>query len=118
MQSTKLFFGSGLGCARLPECPQGLKPALVLSLDGTAEGRALPETIGGIFPAGFSFAPPGLDFVRPLTHGLRRGLHSCAAARLVYRSCYNDRGLHLYAAARLTAGSLFRRFGIAFARCP
>ena len=29
-----------------------------------------------------SFAPSGLNLRRLLTHGLRRGLHSCAASRL------------------------------------
>src|ERR1039458_6494307 len=39
-----------------------------------------------LFPSQFSqlsFAPPGLFFFFPsVTHGLRRGLHSCAASRL------------------------------------
>ena len=30
----------------------------------------------------FSFAPSGAALFRTFTHGLRRGLHSCAAARL------------------------------------
>jgi hypothetical protein len=29
-----------------------------------------------------SFAPLGLSFLIAQTHGLRRGLHSCAASRL------------------------------------
>src|ERR1700722_8134488 len=32
--------------------------------------------------AGFSFAPSGLALVAFSTHGLRRGLYSCAASRL------------------------------------
>ena len=31
---------------------------------------------------GFSFAPSGLAYLPPTTHGLRRGLHSVAASRL------------------------------------
>src|ERR1019366_2263685 len=31
---------------------------------------------------GFSFAPSGLVHLQLATHGLRRGLHSCAATRL------------------------------------
>jgi hypothetical protein len=58
------------------KAPQWLKPAFLLTGSGTAGSRALPKTF---------------------THGLRRGLHSCAASRL-------NRALHRYAAARLGVG--------------
>jgi len=83
------------------------------------------------FSDGFSFAPSGLDFVGSCTHGLRRGLHSyaaprliycgcdnncgldsCAASRLVYRGFDNNRGLRFSDASRLTAGFVLRRLGI------
>jgi hypothetical protein len=70
------------------------------------------------FPRGFSFAPSGLDFVWSRTHGLRRGLCSCAAPRLVYCGCDNNRGMHFSGASLLTAGFVLRRVVIAIAPCP
>ena len=34
-------------------------------------------------PGNYSFAPSGLAFIPLSTHGLRRGLHSCAASRVI-----------------------------------
>lgn len=118
MHSANFFFASGLGCVMLSEFHQGLKPAFVFSLGGTAESCALPEIIGGVFPAGFAFAPSGLDSVRSRTHGLRRGLCSCAASRLVYRGSSRVRRGLLSGASLLTAGFVLRRFVITFALCP
>jgi cytosine/adenosine deaminase-related metal-dependent hydrolase len=53
------------------------------------------EAIGFVAPAApsspmdlgrnYSFAPSGLNQFPPITHGLRRGLYSCAASRLLSR---------------------------------
>src|SRR5580698_7086865 len=47
---------------------------------GCAHGLRVPRTPKGMRRR--SFAPPGLDFFPFITHGLRRGLYSCAASRL------------------------------------
>jgi hypothetical protein len=91
--------------------PQGLKPACLLAVGGTAEAvplqnkvtiRVFPlkrvgensvvppglESFFPLFPAlkcvreNYSFAPLGLHNLPLFTHGLRRGLHSYAASRL------------------------------------
>src|ERR1019366_7334470 len=51
----------------------------------------------------FSFAPLGLALVPLATHGLRRGLHSCAASRLLPWAAFLRRFT-----ARASAGPLFR----------
>ncbi len=59
-----------------------------------------------------SFAPLGLDLRRLLTHGLRRGLHSCAAPRLKARAL-RSKLLVLVCFAFLTAPLLAQSWRIA-----
>ena len=66
-----------------------------------------------------SFAPAGLGVVGYRTHGLRRGLYSCAAPRLVYCGREGLRyGLYFYPPPRQRAGFAIRRLVMVFARCP
>jgi hypothetical protein len=44
-----------------------------------------------------SFAPSGLDLAALRTHGLRRGLYSCAATRLLVNGSFAPSGLDLAA---------------------
>src|ERR1039457_7464992 len=65
-----------------PACSSWLPPESVCQ---TANERVRYETRSSLRSLGrsCSFAPSGLRHVPLPTHGLRRGLHSCAASRLL-----------------------------------
>ncbi len=65
----------------------------------------------------FSFAPSGLAHFPRFTHGLRRGLHSCAAARLKRATVFHREGESLVFTHTLAPAS-FAALAAGLKPCP
>jgi len=86
-QVRNLFYIAALGLSAARRPTQGLKPVFLLSGSGTAGSRALPKTLyhsSAVIAALKALRHPKPGFLRSL---LLRGLHACAAPRLVIVLC-------------------------------